>query len=258
MMEQEQQNAVYTLFSGSKGNAVYIRIGGEALLVDCGRSAKALREALTRIDGHADQLRGIFVTHEHIDHIRGIPVFTRQCPLPIHVTEPSAPYIDCGDCAVVHPPLFTCTVGNLEISSFLTPHDSVMSVGYVIRGEGMSVGVATDIGQMTDEIAAVLAGCDTVVLESNHDIDRLMRGPYPYPLKQRILSPRGHLSNEECAACAVRLADSGVRNIVLAHLSAENNQPELAYRATASRLEAGGYRHTRLLIADEAFPTRVL
>lgn len=251
--------ALWTLCSGSSGNAVYLRAGSSAVLIDVGCSARAACEAMQKIGADAP-LCGIFITHEHIDHIRGLPVLSRRCTTPIHATEGSAPFLGCGSARVtVHPPCFRVTAGEIEVTSFPTPHDSHMSVGYLLRTEDCTVGVATDIGHMTDEIMEQLADCDALIFESNHDIAMLERGSYPYPLKQRILSERGHLSNDACAASLAVLTRERVRHVMLAHLSEENNTPELAWRTSDAALEAcGTANRVRLAVADRRFPTRLL
>lgn len=250
---------LWTICSGSSGNAVYLRVGSSAVLVDVGCSARTACQFMQKA-GEDLPLCGIFITHEHIDHIRGLPVLSRRCNVPIHATEGSAPYIGCEkDRVTVHPPCFCASAGDIEVTSFPTPHDSHMSVGYLLRADGLTVGVATDIGHMTDEIMSMLTECDALILESNHDIAMLEHGSYPYPLKQRILSARGHLSNDACAAALVTLTRERVRHVMLAHLSEENNTPEIAWRTSDAALESCGTAHrVRLAVADRRFPTRLL
>ena len=234
----KKEYRIVSLYSGSGGNSTFIRVGDDAILIDAGKSARALCRALTDIGEDIDNINAVFITHEHTDHISALEVTLKKHPMPIHMTEVSAARFDststpcCFSCIVTHPVEFCEQVGQMKISSFRTPHDSRMSVGYKIEffdGEkDRSIGFATDIGYVSDEIRENLLGCDAVVLESNHDVEMLMTGPYPRELKMRVASKRGHLSNCECAEFAVELAESGTRSILLAHLSKENNEPCLA------------------------------
>lgn len=253
----DEQFHVYSLFSGSRGNSIYIRYGNQSILIDAGKCAKTTRAMLCGIGGQEAFLRGIFVTHEHSDHIAGVRVLSKT--VDVHMTDGCAPFIECEEShRFVHPVLYTVGLGDMEISSFATPHDSHESVGYIVSMPHHRVGIATDLGVLPDSILECLCDCDTVVLESNHDEDRLLRGPYPYPLKQRILSERGHLSNRACAAGVQVLAKNGVQNILLAHLSEENNTPELAFRASDRVLDTIPNCRTRLAVADRTVPTRLI
>lgn len=252
----------YTLFSGSRGNSVYIRSGDTSILIDAGKTLKLTEQALLSIGAKFCDISAIFITHEHSDHIRGLEVMTRRYSPEVHVTAPSAPYIKCGsddarNRVFVHNPIYRYFLGNMEISSFVTPHDSAMSVGYIVATDEHKLGVVTDLGYMTDDIICKLAECDSVVIESNHDVDMLMCGAYPQRLKRRILSKRGHLSNDECACCVVDLAAGGVRNVLLAHLSGENNRPELAFCTSADEMERRNIHRTSLNVADRDKPTRI-
>ena len=235
---------IVSLYSGSGGNSTFIRIGETAILIDAGKSARALCKALCDIGESIESISTIFITHEHTDHISALEVLTKKHPMPIHITEGSAEkiYARCAEhllsCLVAERTEFSVELEDMRVSSFRTPHDSRMSVGYRIEffdgEEKHSIGYATDIGYISEDIRENLLGCEAVVLESNHDVDMLRDGPYPYDLKQRVASKRGHLSNCECAAFATELADHGTRAIMLAHLSKENNEPCLALDETES------------------------
>ena len=229
---------IVTLYSGSGGNSVYIRVANTAILIDAGKSARTLCNSLREIGSDISEISAIFITHDHHDHTSALEVLAKKNQIPIHMTRASAQIFDrCPDAQihsrlVLHEPEYTAEVGGLTVRSFRTPHDSRMSVGYRIEfcdGERVrAFGVATDIGYVTDDIRRGLCGCEAVVLESNHDVDMLMDGPYPYELKCRIRSNRGHLSNKDSALFAATLAQSGTRAFLLAHLSEENNDPTLA------------------------------
>ena len=226
-----------SLYSGSTGNAFLIATPNTKILIDAGKNAKQLCLALAEAGVAPEEIRAIFITHEHNDHVSALPVFLKKHPIPVHIPSASAYKLandgSVAPCLCLHPPLFCEELGELRVTSFPTPHDSRGSVGYRIEllEDGkpvLKIGYATDIGHVTEEIEQSLLGCDAVVLESNHDVELLRMGPYPYDLKQRILSRRGHLSNPDSAALAARLCACGTRALILAHLSQENNLPDLA------------------------------
>ena len=229
---------IVTLYSGSKGNSTYIEAGDATILIDAGKSAKKLCASLSTLGVSIDDVDAIFITHEHNDHVSALETLTKKHKIPIHMASgcthkfASERFEALRESIVCHPPLFEVEIKGTLVSSFATPHDSNMSVGYRIEfcenGEKHAIGLATDIGYVTKEICGGLCGCEYVVLESNHDIDMLKEGSYPYDLKKRILSRRGHLSNKDSALLAAGLAKRGTRSFILAHLSEENNTPDIA------------------------------
>ena len=233
-----------SLYSGSRGNSFLIDTPAGKILIDAGRSAKRLSEALSEVGVDPDTLGAILVTHEHNDHVSALPVFLKRHPIPVHLPRASAYRLECDPCAAPclqpHAPIHTEVICGMTVTSFPTPHDSRASVGYRIEiptdGGVFRLGYATDIGYVTKEIEDGLWGCDAVVLESNHDPEMLETGPYPYDLKLRIASRRGHLSNPDCAEFASRLCKSGTKALMLAHLSEENNTPDTAYDACCSSI----------------------
>ena len=256
---------VVTLYSGSGGNAVYIRVGDTTILIDAGKSARALCCALREIGADISDVRAVFVTHEHSDHISALEVLSKKHDFPIHIMEQSATRFDrlppsaLHEHLVRHEGMFCEKIGELTVSSFRTPHDSRMSVGYRISfldedGEH-TLGVATDIGYVSDSVREGLCGCEAVVLESNHDVDMLMDGPYPYDLKLRIRSKRGHLSNSDSASFASELAARGTRGFLLAHLSEENNDPALALDEAVSAISDPS---VSVLVAAPDVPTALI
>lgn len=258
------ENRVYTLYSGSAGNSVYFDLAGHEFLIDAGKSARTLCHALSDVGSDISHIEAIFITHEHGDHIGALETLTKKHRIPVHICSGAAQKLKniCGsalcECLCEHTPLYSVTLGDgdVKVSSFDTPHDSLGSVGYRIEyknddGETLDVGLATDIGCITDSIRRGLDGCRDVILESNHDIDMLVGGPYPQNLKMRILSKRGHLSNTDCAAFAAELCEHGTKNILLAHLSCENNTPEIALAETLSAV-AGMNVHINVADRDNA------
>ncbi len=252
--------SLISLYSGSKGNCTYIRAGDDEILIDAGRSLRALSGALNSIGSDLTRIKAIFITHEHSDHISALEMLSKKYRIPVHITETSAKKVIATSKylkqnLVCHPPLYEVNVGELKIRSFPTPHDSEMSVGYTVSmPDGEKIGYATDIGHITSEIRENLLGSSAVVLESNHDLDMLRDGPYPAWLKTRIGSARGHLSNTDCAAFLPELAASGTRDILLAHLSAENNTPSAALEC-ANCACCGGLH---ICVAKEGEPTKLL
>jgi phosphoribosyl 1,2-cyclic phosphodiesterase len=241
---------IVSLYSGSGGNCTLVKLIDTAILIDAGKSARTLCNALREIGSDIGEIDAIFVTHDHHDHVSALEVLSKKNNTPIHMTDRSAVIFDRDPSAPIHSrlvrhdPIFSVEVGRFTVTSFCTPHDSRMSVGYRIgfsyEGQDYAVGLATDVGYVTEEIREGLSGCLAVVLESNHDETMLMEGPYPYDLKKRIRSKRGHLSNHDSAAFASELAESGTSAFLLAHLSEENNEPDLALDEAQSALSGLG------------------
>ena len=252
---------IYSLYSGSEGNSTLIESGGARILIDCGRSCLALCRALAECGVRPETVDALFITHEHSDHISAAEVFTKKYKKPIHITAPSAPALKeyASAAAVVHSLCFEETVGDMRIRSVPLPHDSAAHVGYVITtSDGDSAAVATDMGHITKECVDALIGCRHVVLESNHDREMLISGAYPYYLKKRILSQTGHLSNAAAAKLAAHLAKSGAADITLAHLSLENNTPDLALEASGAALADIGMGNFNLRAAKRTAVTEIV
>lgn len=251
----------YTLASGSSGNALLVRSGGTAVLMDAGRSRRALLAALSEAGVLPSELAAVFVTHEHTDHISALAQLSKREGMPVHAAAGTADELmrDSAVSAVLvrHGVLFTERVGSLTVTSFPLPHDSASHVGYIFRdGDGDAFCAATDVGCVTDALRGALDGCRGALLEANHDAEMLRCGPYPAYLKARILADTGHLSNADCARLARYAAERGVLHIGLAHLSAENNTPELAYGAVSAAL-AGTAARTLVVCARSSL-TRVM
>ena len=238
------------LYSGSTGNAALLQAGDTTVLIDAGRSARCLCAAIKAAGCDPDAISAIFLTHEHGDHTAALDVFLKHHTVPVHAAGASADRLmsrggeQLRAALIPHPPLFTETVGALTFSSFRTSHDSAESVGYriAVKGENATryLGYATDLGVVTPDVEQGLYGCEGVVLECNHDEEMLMTGPYPYDLKRRVASRRGHLSNADCAVFSTRLAANGMKRLLLAHLSETNNLPDLALCEVRAALAGTG------------------
>lgn len=250
------------LFSGSSGNCTLIRSGNTQILVDCGKSARSVCTSLREAGSDVSLIDAIFITHEHTDHTSALDSICSKRDIPVHMTEPSRErFVSKGGCEenlVVHPVEYTVETGDFRVTSFPLPHDSAAHVGYFIEdASGDTLGIATDMGHVTDSAIENLKKCRRVIIEANHDTEMLACGRYPVFLKRRILSPRGHLSNIDCAELACILAKSGCRAIALAHLSHENNVPSLAFSEVRCALDAEGYGDVALTVADRQFRVRL-
>lgn len=230
-----------TFASGSRGNCALVSDRECHILVDAGISMKRVRDNLALSGLSPAKLSGILITHEHTDHIAGLPMLSKHYHIPIYAPRTVANHLRYAvagveDCLLEIPVGQAFSLGTLSVTAFPTPHDTDQSVGYRLEGES-TFALATDMGHVTEAVEAGLRGADAVLIEANHDLDMLRNGPYPYYLKKRILSPNGHLSNDDCAVLATRLAEQGTRYIVLGHLSRDNNTPTIAYRTVHQALE---------------------
>ena len=235
---------IVTIASGSSGNCTLVSENGTHVLIDAGISMRRIRANLAELGLGPESLAGLLVTHDHSDHISGLPMLEKHFPIPVYA-PPAVARLLRGSIPGIDERLHEVTpgedvaLGALCVRAFHTPHDALESVGYRLEGESVFA-LATDIGHVTEEVEAALSGADAVVIEANHDPDMLKSGPYPYYLKKRILSPNGHLSNGECAGLCARLAGSGTRYMILGHLSRENNTPEAAFAAVSSAVSCFG------------------
>lgn len=236
---------VCPLFSGSSGNSLFIGSAREGVLVDVGVSAKRIEVALCARGIAPESIRAVCITHEHRDHIAGLRVLTKRFGWPVCGTVGTLEAIAAEGQVWPGTPLVPLSgrvsAGSLTVTPFATSHDSRESCGYVVElPDEQRVAVATDTGVVTPDMYAALLGCDYVYIESNHDPDMLWNGPYPYYLKQRVASDRGHLPNTACAGLLPELVRRGTTRFTLAHLSQENNTPRLALdTATAALAQAG-------------------
>lgn len=235
------------LFSGSKGNSYYIGSGSGGVLIDAGRNCKQLENALHNNNIDIKKIRGIFITHEHNDHCSALRVFLKKNPIPVYATLGTMERLIEGNRlapnAVTHIIDEKVAVDDMLVEAFPTNHDTPQPCCYrVTTGDNRRAMVATDLGVMTSTVRDAFYGVDALVLESNHDINMLKQGGYPYYLKQRILSSQGHLSNNDCANELPQIIENGTMRILLGHLSQENNTPNVALGESLTLLNSKGFR----------------
>lgn len=238
------------LYSGSSGNSLVVSDGHVHILIDAGVSAKRITTSLRELGIDREKITAILITHEHSDHISGLTVLSRQTAADIYTTEPTAREIcrrqaGLEDRFQVFDPGERFAIGNLVVTSFPTSHDCACPVGYTIEDGRSRMALCTDTGFVTREAAESVSGSGLLVSEFNYDRDMLRAGPYPARLKERILSDRGHLSNESGGEFAAWAVERGTRRVVLAHLSKENNVPDLALNAARAALESIGAKTGR-------------
>lgn len=236
--------------SGSCGNCYYLGTEKGGIVIDAGVSLRRLKKALQENELDMNSFSAVLVTHDHLDHIRHLGSFCKRLNKPVYTTADihralarhtfTAPTI--GPCRKVLEEGMWNQVGDFKVRYFVVPHDATQTVGYAIEAEGRIFVIMTDVGRMTDEAVEIARQADTVVVESNYDIDMLMSGPYTYELKMRIIQGCGHLSNDECASAIRRFWHPGLRNIFLCHLSENNNTPDLAYHSAVEALAEKGCR----------------
>jgi len=255
------------LFSSSSGNCTYIGGASGGILIDVGVSAKRTRDALKDIGVETDSIGAIFVTHEHSDHVSGLRVFASSHGIDVYTSQGTLEALEDMNILTGKYKARVIPAGGVEacgmnVRAFSTSHDSRESVGYIIMTpDGRRITVATDTGIVTDETMAGFCGSDLVMIESNHDVAMLENGPYPYYLKRRILSKRGHLSNDSCAETAKQLLRNGTTRFVLSHLSKENNFPRLAYQTSFAALSETGAQEGKdymLTVAGGAETPRIM
>jgi len=245
--------------SGSEGNSIAVGGADSYVLIDAGTSAKRIVSALAEREFDVSRLAAIFVTHEHSDHISALRVLAGRYNLPVYGTAGTLCALEATG-GYSGADLRTCPTdgvseGGIHVRPFRTMHDTIESCGYIVTtADGRRVAIATDTGCVTNSMREAIRGCDLVYIESNHDVDMLRCGPYPYHLKQRIFSDRGHLSNDSCAAELAELAKNGTSRFILAHLSRENNRPDIAESTSKRALAAAGLRERIDYTLDVASP----
>ena len=234
--------------SGSCGNCSYLGDENGAVLIDAGISFRRLKEGFARFNLDMSSVKAVLVTHDHLDHIRNLEMYCRKLQLPIYATAKlhdalshhSFTRLSVPAYARVMPAGESVTIGGMEVKWFEVPHDATHTVGFSISTQDHTFVIMTDVGRMTDEAVEYARKADTLVIESNYDLQMLLAGSYPYELKMRIIQGCGHMSNDECADALKRIWHKGLKNIFLCHLSENNNTPEQAIATAKAALEEIG------------------
>lgn len=238
-----------SLGSGSRGNALVVESASTRILIDCGITLRNLTAGLARLDLTIEDLDAVFITHEHSDHIKGVKALARKQTLAIYMTYGTAVNSGCDE--IPHVQLLdnfsAVNVGELSVQPVAVPHDAREPCQYVISAQQKRLGVLTDLGSYTPHVIDAYSDCDAMVLECNHDVGMLEAGPYPYGLKQRVLSDWGHLSNYQARDLLANLNHDKMQWLVVAHISQQNNTEQLALGA----LQDVFPHHERMLVADQ-------
>ena len=251
-----------SLYSGSSGNSSVVRCGERYLIVDMGKGVRTTGAALKALDLNVSDCAGILVTHEHIDHIRGVGVLARKYGMEVYASPGT--WAAMADKVGEIPARQRCEftpdedfyIDRVNVLPFSIPHDAAQPTGFALSCGGRKVSVLTDLGHTTKELLTRVEGSDVLLLEANHDVQMLTDGSYPERLKRRILSGKGHLSNDACGRALTELLGIGVPNVYLGHLSEENNVPELAYSTVARMVEDFGAHVGRDVQIRMTYPNR--
>jgi phosphoribosyl 1,2-cyclic phosphodiesterase len=253
------------LSSGSKGNANLIFTDNTYLLLDAGLSAKRIFEAMQAIDLDYNKLNGIIISHEHSDHVNGAGIISRKLKIPIYFTRQTYSCCQKKIGKLTQEPVFfnvgdEFSIRDIHVTSFASSHDAIDSSNFVfqqLNNDNQKLAIATDLGFATKLLLEKIKEVTTLVLESNHDEVTLLTGPYPWELKQRVKSSRGHLSNKQAVAVVSQIIHNRLSNLVLAHLSEKNNTPELALKEMSDYLSAIK-SEVKLFLADQYKPTPII
>jgi phosphoribosyl 1,2-cyclic phosphodiesterase len=249
------------LASGSSGNATFVATEKTRILIDAGLSFRELASRLAAIGEDPAKLDAVLISHEHSDHVSGLPVLMRKlkCSIPVYATHLTATTL-AWDAPAPHVETFQAgcrfSIGELEVDSFTIPHDAIDPVAFAFHAQGMKIASVTDLGYIPESIKYHLHGTTLLLLESNHDLEMLKVGPYPWPVKQRVMGRKGHLSNDVVSDFIREDLDSSTATLVLGHISENNNHPELV-RLVAAQALAGRSLTTKLVIAVPRRQTEV-
>jgi phosphoribosyl 1,2-cyclic phosphodiesterase len=250
------------LASGSSGNSALVATGKTRLLIDAGLGLRDLTKRLAAIGECPEALDAVLITHEHCDHVSGLLRLLRKLEfkIPVYVTHLTAPQIDWEDSTPrreVFQSGMEFTIGDITVQSFGIPHDAIDPVGFYFKAEGIKIAIATDLGYIPDSIKCHLRRARVLLLESNHDVEMLKVGPYPWMIKQRVMGRRGHLSNDVvCEFLSSLEFDSATGTLILGHLSEQNNHPEIVRMGAMQALDGRGV-DTQLVIAEHNRATEV-
>ncbi|MGN1358481.1 MAG: MBL fold metallo-hydrolase [Bacilli bacterium] len=248
---------VSVLSSGSKGNTTYIETKNAKILIDAGNSSKYILEKLQELNVNPNDIDAILITHIHVDHVKGLPVLLKKINPCVYMTEKMHPYLDyIENYTIIETD--TITIKDIEVNVIKTSHDTDDSVGYIINNEGKSIVYITDTGYINRKYFDLLKNRNIYIMESNHDVEMLNNGKYPFELRQRILSDKGHLSNYDSAKYLSTFIGQNTKYILLAHLSEENNTQELAYDTLNERLNKENIHVDNIIIAKQNQETELI
>lgn len=254
---------ISVLGSGSRGNATLVRTEKTSVLIDAGFTCKQITLRMAEAGWSPDRLDGIVVSHEHSDHIRGLRVLNRRHEQTLYASEATLDTPEVRATELGRTVSITAgesfSIGDIDITPFTIPHDAADPLGFIIEAEGIRLGHVTDIGFPTELARHHLRGCHALVLESNHDRDMLINGPYPWPVKQRIMSRSGHLENTDAAVLLADVLHGDLQTVLLAHLSQQNNSPDAASTSFATMLDekANGHR-PRVIVTSQDTPAETI
>jgi phosphoribosyl 1,2-cyclic phosphodiesterase len=247
---------VCSLSSGSDGNATYIGTSRTNILVDVGLTLKDTIDALQSIDVSPYDLDAILISHEHVDHIRSAGALSRKFDIPVYANQETwkAMQQKVGDIASHNVRIFYTGmdfyINDINIQSYAVPHDAAEPVGFCFYSGNKKISIVTDLGHTNTSIIKMVQDSDLILLEANHDVHMLQMGPYPWPLKKRIMGKYGHLSNEQAGMALVEMLKDRTMYVLLAHLSQENNLPALAYETVTSILVSNGIKPGKDVVID--------
>lgn len=248
---------VKVLSSGSSGNTTYIEYENTKILIDIGNSCKYVADKLKEMRSEPDKIDAILITHTHVDHIKGLKVFSKKYNPVIYATKGILNELDYIDNYYLIDKN-ELTIGDIHVDVIKTSHDAPDSVGYIINGSDKSLAYITDTGYINEKYFPKLKNKDLYIMESNHDIEMLNNGPYPFKLRQRILGDKGHLSNYDSARYLSTFMGNKTKHIILAHLSEKNNTEKLAYEALVKRLKDEGNLGPEIIIAKQNEETELI
>lgn len=253
-----------SLYSGSSGNSLFVQTDNTKILVDAGESAKKIEAGLNSINVNINEIDAILVTHEHSDHVKGLATISKKFDIPVYANKQTWEAMPLIAEKTQNQNLFNINekfeIGDLKVIPYSIPHDAANPCGFNIFYNNQKISIATDIGHINKEIIKKLEGSSFILLESNYDPNILSYSKYPYSLKQRIAGPNGHLSNEVAGKTISYLLNSGLKNVMLGHLSKENNFPELAYKTVIDELYANNFDENKIKIgvAKRSSPSEIL
>lgn len=250
------------LASGSSGNAALLATENTRILVDAGLSMRELGRRMALVGEDLEKIDAILVTHEHSDHIAGVAVLARRLkqPKPFFLTRLTGPAIDWEHSVPILEPFqagASFRIGDIEVQSFSVPHDAIDPVGFTFRAHGVKIGLANDLGYIPESVKYHLRDCDLLMIEANHDVEMLKVGPYPWSVKQRVMSRVGHLSNTVTCDFLADELDSRTEHVVLGHLSEANNHPEIVRALANEALDRRGFFAPRISVAEQSRPSEV-